>query len=257
MIIRKLLVATSAMFLASSAFGADLSGYYKGPPPAYAASDWSGFYIGVHGGGGWATTNNYADPYESDAYFPSGNATGGVIGAHFGYNWQFYNSIVAGLEVDADAADINNTTSGSYVSPGPSVTGGYTVGEKIDSLATVRGRLGWTVWNSFMLYATGGLAWARGNYSGSENSSYYGAPYYNSAYSSPFSAFGYVVGVGGEFQVFSPRWLARVEYLHYDFGNGGSYNYTYPNSTSPGSAGGYSFGTQTVDVIRGGLTYKF
>ena len=118
MVMRKLLVATSAMFLASSAFGADLSGYYKAPPPAYAASDWSGFYIGVNGGGGWATTSNYSTDFIYDYTgntYTTGDASGGVIGGHFGYNWEFYNSIVAGLEVDADAANIKNTTSGSYV----------------------------------------------------------------------------------------------------------------------------------------------
>ena len=34
--------------------------------------------------------------------------------------------------------------------------------------------------------------------------------------------FGWVAGVGLETRLWDSNWLARVEYLHYDFGDGGS-----------------------------------
>jgi len=49
------------------------------------------------------------------------------------------------------------------------------------------------------------------------------------------------------------HWLARLEYLHYDFSDAGS-------AISTSSAGGalvLTSGDLTVDVVRAGLSYKF
>jgi outer membrane immunogenic protein len=49
-------LAACALFAAHSAGAADLSlePLYKAPPsPAAQAYDWTGFYFGVNGGGGW------------------------------------------------------------------------------------------------------------------------------------------------------------------------------------------------------------
>jgi opacity protein-like surface antigen len=40
--------------------------------------------------------------------------------------------------------------------------------------------------------------------------------------STPSWRFGWVAGLGVEARVFDTNWLARLEYLHYDFGNSGS-----------------------------------
>ncbi len=40
--------------------------------------------------------------------------------------------------------------------------------------------------------------------------------------STPTWRFGWVAGIGGEARVFDSNWLARLEYLHYDFGHSGS-----------------------------------
>ncbi len=46
--------------LAQSASAADLSmpPIYRGPPPAYFT--WTGWYVGLNGGGGWGQTNHTA-----------------------------------------------------------------------------------------------------------------------------------------------------------------------------------------------------
>ena len=67
--------------------------------------------------------------------------------------------------------------------------------------------------------------------------------------------FGWVAGAGGELRLGASNWIARAEYLHYDFG-------TVVDTTAVTITGGPgSFaekgGRQTIDVVRGGLSYKF
>ena len=54
----KKLVLAASIFAAStaSAFAADLAArpYTKAPPVVAALYDWSGFYIGINGGGVWS-----------------------------------------------------------------------------------------------------------------------------------------------------------------------------------------------------------
>src|SRR5215470_17400977 len=91
---------------AGSAAAADLA--VKAPPPGLAPaylSDWAGFYIGINGGGGWAETK-----FDFDTAF-NAKPTGGLVGGHAGYNWQ-YGSVVAGVEVDFDGADLKKTVLG-------------------------------------------------------------------------------------------------------------------------------------------------
>ena len=74
--------------------------YYKAPV-AVPVYNWTGFYIGINGGGGfgrsqWDTTGGF-------------NTSGGLVGGTVGYNYQFGQAVV-GVEGDIDWADINGTT---------------------------------------------------------------------------------------------------------------------------------------------------
>src|SRR6516225_9947594 len=52
------------------------------PPPIY---DWSGFYIGINGGGGTSSVDwNLAGVADHGSH----TGTGGAFGAQFGYRWQ-------------------------------------------------------------------------------------------------------------------------------------------------------------------------
>ena len=58
-----------------------------------------------------------------------------------------------------------------------------------------------------------------------------------------------------EVRLGATNWIGRLEYLHYDFGtvetdNGGRHQPSGDNFTDRG-------GRQTIDVVRGGLSYKF
>src|ERR1700734_731539 len=97
--------AFGALFGAQCAFAADLSlaPLYKAPPAQVTqAYNWTGFYIGANGGGGWG---------HSWWQSPSTgvNLSGGQVGGTAGYNWQFGNAVL-GVEGDLDWSKISGTS---------------------------------------------------------------------------------------------------------------------------------------------------
>jgi outer membrane immunogenic protein len=145
----KLRLAALALVLSgSTALAADLT--YEPAPVAAPAEvfNWTGFYVGVHGGYGWGHTQ---DTHNPNAFGQT--LTGGFGGAQIGYNWQLQNNVVLGLEADVAAGNIGKEWGGANeFDP-------YYGEDKIDWFGTVRGRVGYSV-DRFMPYLTGGLAWA-------------------------------------------------------------------------------------------------
>src|SRR3984893_9026896 len=99
---KKLLLVTSSLIAlgaAAPAVAADLAArpYTKAPPMVAAVYDWSGFYIGINGGGGSA--HSCWDLLVPAAVIGQGchNSTGGTVGGQIGYRWQA-SSWVFGLE---------------------------------------------------------------------------------------------------------------------------------------------------------------
>jgi outer membrane immunogenic protein len=181
---KKLLLASAALLsLATAASAADLASrpYTKAPPLASAAYNWSGFYLGVMGGGAWDDGNS-----------------GGFGGGTIGYNWQAPGSqFVFGIEVDAAGASIKDSAS-AFI-PGFGV---LTATDKIDALGSVTGRLGVAL-DATLLYAKGGYAWA-------DNKVSVTAPGFNASDSHVHS--GYTIGGGVEY-MFAPSWSAKAEYM--------------------------------------------
>jgi outer membrane immunogenic protein len=96
---RAFLALVSLAALTGMAAAADLprpapAPYYKAPvmAPAY---NWSGFYIGINGGGGFGRST-----WDSTGSF---NISGGMVGGTVGYNYQIGQAVV-GLEGDIDWA---------------------------------------------------------------------------------------------------------------------------------------------------------
>jgi outer membrane immunogenic protein len=201
---------------AGSAMAADMA--VKAPPapamPVYL-SDWAGFYIGINGGGGWADTK--FDMAPAFNMKPSG----GLVGGHAGYNWQ-YGSVVAGVEADFDGADIQQTVA-------PFGRAGWQ--DKTDELATARARLGYVFFPNVLAYGTAGAAWGHSEVLNN-----------NTAFTSATTQFGWTVGAGLEYKLID-HVLLRAEYLHYDFANT--------------TFSGFGPVKESIDAVRGGLSYKF
>jgi outer membrane immunogenic protein len=239
-----LLTTAAFVVLGSTAMAADLPMTKAPMVPAPVVSDWTGFYFGGHGGFGWSDTS-VEDPFTLTGVtftplFSAPKGSGWVAGGHFGYNWQYYGAVVAGLEADIDAADISDsqTVSGGGASA--------TLVSKVDMLATARARLGYLVTPWLLLYGTGGAAW--GHAEVNMNASGFGI---TAGQSTNLNEFGWVGGLGVEGKVWD-HWLWRVEYLHYDFAKTAV---TFPIQ----NVGTVFFNTNaqsTVDVVRAGLSFK-
>ena len=202
-----------------SAGAADLA--TKAPPrvaaPVYL-SDWAGFYIGINGGYGWGETK--FDFFTGDNAKPKG----GLVGGHAGYNWQ-YGSVVGGLEADFDGADIKQTVSR------------FSLEEKTNELASARARLGYVVFPGLLAYGAAGAGWGHSSFT------------FASGTSSNANQFGWVAGAGLEYKLVE-HVLLRAEYLHYDFAKTGV-------SAVDARTGLIPNFSETIDVVRGGLSYKF
>jgi outer membrane immunogenic protein len=139
------------------AAAADLAArpYTKAPPPVVAPFyDWSGFYIGLNGGAGWARNCLDIDNFirvGAVAAFREGchDANGAVFGGQIGYRWQASNWVF-GVEAQGDWADLN----GSNVSAFVNVWNNHS---KVDSFGLFTGQVGYA-WNSVLWYVKGGAA---------------------------------------------------------------------------------------------------
>jgi outer membrane immunogenic protein len=191
----------------------------KAPPYVPPYYNWTGFYIGINGGGGWGHSN--WDPWPG-----SFNTSGGLVGGTVGYNWQF-GQWVWGLEGDADWSDIKGTTTG----PGCGI---LSCVSKNDFLSTVRGRIGYAA-DRWMPYFTGGLA-----IGDIKTASALGL-------GEDQTKAGWTVGGGIEFALAS-NWTAKVEYLYVDLGHVDCFITCSPVTNS------VNF---TANVVRGGFNYRF
>jgi outer membrane immunogenic protein len=222
--------------------------------PALAWS-WAGYYIGGHGGYGWKQ-NDYYQVFSVNPLVTFGgiDSQGWVAGGQAGYNWQF-GRWVAGLEMDGSATQIRGSATPLVRTFGPQ-TFTNTASDDVQYLGTVRARVGGAVPfanTDVLLYGTAGLAWERVN---RDNGTINVVPAFTQFANTvtPRDHFGWVAGVGGEVRLGATNWIGRVEYLHYDFGT------VEPATTVVSTAVGFVAdrgGRQTIDVVRGGLSYKF
>jgi outer membrane immunogenic protein len=266
-------LATSALasvMVVGVAAAADMP--LKAPVPPLV-SDWTGFYIGVHGGYGWARPsisdldlNQFVhslvrNPEADNLSFPAPKLRGAVFGGHAGYNWQWGQRGVVGLEIDFSAANIKRTQEASVdLTDCCTRIDTRTLQSRLDSLASARARAGFLIGPNFLLYGTGGAAWGHTKFT---DTLLQLAPAFDNLYASRASAnhFGWVAGAGGEWKLWNSGLMLRVEYLHYDFGSASlAFDQTYSNTDGGHSKGaGFNLLLQrlTTDVVRGGVSYKF
>lgn len=234
---KKLLAASVA---AASVYGAPvLAADLPVKAPAYVAPapvpGWTGPYLGVAGGYGWGHSNQTDPGLQISNTSPIGDGhfglSGGLLGGTLGYNWQ-NGQWVFGVEGDYSWADISGQSSVCGPTP-PTIP--HPCGTKIESLGTVRARIGPVVGNA-LPYVTGG--WAFGDVHG-----------WDSLFPASGSAMysGWTIGGGIEWRL-DPRWSAKIEYLYVDLGNRQLFNII-PGVPETVSA--------TANVIRVGLNYKF
>ncbi|QIO33876.1 outer membrane protein [Bradyrhizobium sp. 1(2017)] len=196
-----------AMGLSAPASAADMAArpYTKAPAPMVATIyDWSGFYIGINGGGGtsrkcWDFVTPVTGVLVGEGCH---NAVGGTVGGQVGYRWQSTNWVF-GLEGQGNWADFS----------GENISGatGLRDRSKINAFGLFTGQVGYA-WNNVLLYVKGGGAVVGDRYRS-----------YDLATGLEFdraneSRWGATVGAGVEFG-FAPNWSVGFEYNHIFLGD--------------------------------------
>jgi outer membrane immunogenic protein len=202
--------------------------YTKAPvmAPVY---NWTGFYVGLNGGYSWGRANTDFTILGVTPGSVSQNLNGWLGGGQAGYNWQVGGTWVFGIEADIQATGQKGTFSlatpticpVATVAPLPCTTGSGSVEQKLPWFGTLRGRLGITPLPTWLLYATGGLAYgevdtnatftaAVGPLGGAVTST-------TASTNSNSTRVGWTVGAGAEWAIFGP-WSVKAEYLYMNLG---------------------------------------
>src|SRR5258708_18739821 len=143
------IVSLGVLGLVSPALSADLAAFTKAPALAAPAYDWSGFYVGVFGGGGYGNhnLNNASGPAGFANFTANYSSQGGIAGGEVGYNAQS-GSYVVGGEADGFWSGIKGDDSFAL---------GSNDATSLRQGATVRARGGFTV-DRWLMFFTGGWA---------------------------------------------------------------------------------------------------
>lgn len=168
----------------AAAFSASAAARETVISPAY---NWSGFYAGVHGG--------YLRGRDNIDQVSGLRPSGGFGGLQIGYWTPVSRNWLLGFESDVSFSDADATDA-------------FGTSIRLNSFGTARTRLGYAQ-GQWLLYATGGLAWARAS---STN-----IPTSFGPLNTRQSFTGWAAGLGAEY-AFAPNWSARAEYIFADLG---------------------------------------
>jgi len=232
--------------------------------------NWTGFYVGVNGGGVWdgATTAEVSTIYQvqnsyggSSIVSVDGGGGGGFIGgAQVGYDFQWPFGLVTGLE--ADFQGLTNRTSGSLSTTELLLgQGSINAVKRVDDLGTVRLRFGYQIAPGLLTYATGGFAYGHAGLTGNTSLTSFdanGNPMAGAASLLNYSAgrIGWAFGAGAEVPLWS-NLTGKIEYLRYDLGTAYTVSPWVVNPT-----GSLGFAEQATvhfsgNVVRVGVNYRF
>ena len=217
---------------------------------------WTGFYLGYNRGFGGGTINNgvIAYPLGSSAGVvgQSGNRSSGFIaGGQIGYNYQFANNFILGVESDLQWSDIKSSQQSVRLSDQAQLISNVDAVSGLNWFGTTRARLGYSL-GRVAPYVTGGVAYGKVQNQGSpllgSNSLIVGTTSQTNV--------GFALGAGAEVAI-SDNLSAKSEYLYVSMpSTSGSVNGVMIPNAAPlyGALGSGSFGSH---IIRGGMNYRY
>lgn len=224
------------------------------PAPTGCDYSWTGFYVGVNGGGSWGDADlhtrvegGFGTPNQilvSDLDTLNLSPDGGTGGGQLGYNYQI-GHLVLGAEVDFQyfGLDESRTTDAVFVGGGD-----FTLRNSLETnwLLTARPRIGFAFCR-LLVYGTGGLAVTDPDYESSLADPVFGTSQHNE---NSDTRVGWTVGGGLEY-AFARKWSLKVEYLYSDFDS------VHMTSTGGNGAIFHQDANLTANTVRAGLNFHF
>lgn len=220
--------------------------------PAAPVSSWTGLYVGLNGGYTWANADTDFTGAGGLVLVPSTvpvHQTGGLFGAQLGYDWQLGEKVVIGMETDIDWSGLKGSSVLNGTANGVGIPDGLTASQKTTYVGTIRPILGFLPMSDWLIYATGGGAYAHMN--DSANTVTAAASYPSSR---SVTQWGWAVGGGTEYK-FTDTWSGGLMYLFYDLDDVKATGTAVP-------AGATAFTvlnrfTSSANVIRADVNYRF
>ncbi|TPQ52793.1 hypothetical protein C2U72_01330 [Prosthecomicrobium hirschii] len=231
------MAASMLLVMASGAAAADLGS--KAPavvaPGASPIATWTGLYLGVTAGAGSAAVD-HADAYLDFQGKSSVKVMSWMAGGTVGYNWQV-KSFVLGAEADLSYSGFDKKSTMYY--------GGVLLQSKMNWFATTRLRAGVTL-DNVLIYATGGAVLANVEHTSEWNTFAYCGKTKSYVSCVDKSQLGATFGGGIEAMLFS-NVSFKAEYLRLDL----------PTITTTGKDGFKQTWSDSADIIRAGVNYRF
>lgn len=223
-------IIASALLLATVGMAHAADVVVQEAAPAY---NWSGVYVGAQAGYAWSDARYEAVDYATVDYDPDGF----FGGAYAGYNYQFSNKIVLGVDADINFSGIDghgSLTWADNTSPDDHI--GYS---KLKWTGAIRGRVGYAL-DRFMPYIAGGLSVGKYQFDLDHDGTG------NMDFEEERSLTGWNLGAGFDYAV-TDNLIVRAEYRYTDFGS---------KSFDQDWGGDSKIDINTHD-IRLGVAYKF
>ena len=233
-------------FAVSLGLAPAFAGSLKDAPSDGAPFDWTGTYIGAHGGYGWGEFQDVGNPAADKK-----KVDGGFGGIQAGYNWQSPSNIVFGVEADVSFGGpgkdwLGHVVSGNRFDP-------YYGSDEVERFGTVRARIGYAH-GRLLPYITGGLLWSTNKHSlGCDKAV---APGGSNGCNTKFNtsdtetSVGWTVGGGIELALDS-HWSFKGEYL---YGNIDTGKVTLVDPNYPAVKRDFD---GDMNLVRAGLNYRF
>lgn len=273
---KRALIAGLLALASSPALAADFAVKAAPVPALAAAQTWTGFYLGINGGGAWSRgcwDMNGALIFGFSPALHEGcnNSTGAVIGGQVGYRHQV-GSWVFGLEAQGDWANLKGSHRSQVFDPINAILpAGVSIDlintTKINAIGMVTGQVGYTIAPTLLWYVKGGAAVTDNEYKGALSLNGVALP---PGITNPLLTdsakeikFGGVVGTGLDW-MFAPGWTIGVDYAHGFMGrrNVGfaltGTGFTVPAPLlAPGMPTRNDSISQDFDIVTARLGYKF
>lgn len=229
-----------------------------------ATNNWAGGYAGIDLGVGFdlgdsgqlkyrrvdGSDNSAAINSAFGSNFDGEFEAGGTAGVRAGYNFQD-NNLVYGVIGDISYADITEEQRAFSNTPRT-----YIERRELNTLVTLRGKLGYASDLPILPFITGGIAYGNTKYSWQGNS---GA--FRGDNGEDGNGIGYVVGMGVDFML-NEQMTMGLEFLHYNLGDSG-YQARFSGPAAFGSAasgGSIQEGTKedfAFQTLKVSLNWKF
>ncbi|WP_378947792.1 outer membrane protein [Mesorhizobium sp. ANAO-SY3R2] len=198
-------------------------------PPTFV---WTGGYIGLQAGHAWGDAGvSYV--YPGVSLFSSPDPDGFVGGVYAGYNHQFTNNVVLGVDADIAWTEAKSGFQPFNIFTRAAVDVAYT--------AALRARIGYAS-DRWLPYVSGGLAISRAEIS-------YDMVVQDAIVKDTLA--GWTLGAGVEYAA-NDKLVVRAEYRYSDYGNGTAKPSAFPSFPNDRAA----YDLRSSD-IRLGVAYKF